>query len=286
MHEWRLRALQPQRFGSFNSRRAPFPALAITSSSCLHMIGMLHPCPQHPLCPPPRSPLVFDLSLKVGVSADKDADGWHILHVYGSPNADDLSSDGTIMKASGAVASGAVAGGEGTPCLELAVVLCSCLNTLHPSCKAPPTPVVTTTHLPTAPLQVNTLFPAPKVNGSIKGGVVLLRMKRPDKADTPLELSVSYVDRQGQKYRWDGGRSTGGMGAEVQATCARLCLGAGPEGDCLGSLVRRSHNLPTFAPSPASNVRRPTAPSGLWSCRQRQRMAASRIMPPLALRRR
>ena len=50
-------------------------------------------------------------------------------------------------------------------------------------------------------LQVNTLFPAPKVNGSIKGGVVLLRMKRPEKADTPLELSVSYVDREGQKYR-------------------------------------------------------------------------------------
>jgi hypothetical protein len=41
---------------------------------------------------------VFDLSLKVGVGG-KDADGWHILHVYGSPNADDLSSDGTIMKA-------------------------------------------------------------------------------------------------------------------------------------------------------------------------------------------
>lgn len=48
---------------------------------------------------PLRSPLVFDLALKVGVSPNTDADGWHILHVYGSPNADDLSSDGTIMKA-------------------------------------------------------------------------------------------------------------------------------------------------------------------------------------------
>lgn len=55
---------------------------------------------------------------------------------------------------------------------------------------------------PPSPLpQVNTLFPAPKVNGSIKGGVVLLRMKRPEKADTPLDLSVSYVDREGQKFR-------------------------------------------------------------------------------------
>lgn len=50
---------------------------------------------------PLRSPLVFDLALKVGVSPDNNADGWHILHVYGSPNADDLSSDGTIMKVRG-----------------------------------------------------------------------------------------------------------------------------------------------------------------------------------------
>ena len=40
------------------------------------------------------------MSLKVGVAGEKDADGWHILHVYGSPNAEDLSSDGTILKAS------------------------------------------------------------------------------------------------------------------------------------------------------------------------------------------
>ena len=30
--------------------------------------------------------------------------------------------------------------------------------------------------------------------------MVLLRMKRPDKASTPLELSVAYEDREGQKF--------------------------------------------------------------------------------------
>ena len=63
----------------------------------------MHPplaSPESPHCLPClSSPLVFDLSLKVGVSGEKDTDGWHILHVYGSPNTDDLSSDGTIMKA-------------------------------------------------------------------------------------------------------------------------------------------------------------------------------------------
>lgn len=66
------------------------------------------------------------------------------------------------------------------------------------------------------PPQINTFFPAPKVNGSIKGGVVLLRMKRPDGGAAPLELSVSYEDREGQKFRW--GREKG------LATRLAVCL--------------------------------------------------------------
>lgn len=62
---------------------------------------------------------------------------------------------------------------------------------------------------PPPPPQINTLFPSPKVNGSIKGGVTLLRMKRPSGANAaaPLDLTVSYVDREGQQFRWGRGRS-------------------------------------------------------------------------------
>eukprot|EP01025_Chloroclados_australasicus_P002362 TRINITY_DN1053_c0_g2_i3.p1 TRINITY_DN1053_c0_g2~~TRINITY_DN1053_c0_g2_i3.p1 ORF type:complete len:661 (+),score=85.72 TRINITY_DN1053_c0_g2_i3:177-2159(+) len=43
-------------------------------------------------------------------------------------------------------------------------------------------------------IEVNTLFPTPKMEEGIKGGVVLLKMFKPD-ADIPLSLKVSYKDR-------------------------------------------------------------------------------------------
>jgi hypothetical protein len=50
-------------------------------------------------------------------------------------------------------------------------------------------------------LQVNTLFPSPKTEEGIKGGVVLLRMQPPNTANAPLRLTVTYTDRAGKTYR-------------------------------------------------------------------------------------
>lgn len=44
-------------------------------------------------------------------------------------------------------------------------------------------------------MQVKTLFPSPKEDAAIKGGVVLVRMLRPAAANTPLQLVASYRDR-------------------------------------------------------------------------------------------
>ncbi|KAL6768382.1 CGL127B [Auxenochlorella protothecoides x Auxenochlorella symbiontica] len=44
-------------------------------------------------------------------------------------------------------------------------------------------------------LSVKTLFPSPKEDAAIKGGVVLVRMLRPAAANTPLQLVASYRDR-------------------------------------------------------------------------------------------
>lgn len=50
--------------------------------------------------------------------------------------------------------------------------------------------------------RVNTLFPSPKSEQGIKGGVVLLRMQAPQGGPTavPLNLQASYSDRQGKNY--------------------------------------------------------------------------------------
>lgn len=52
------------------------------------------------------------------------------------------------------------------------------------------------------PLQVSTLFPSPKTEEGIKGGVVLLRMRPPTAGNTPLQLTISYTDREGKQFRW------------------------------------------------------------------------------------
>ncbi|KAL6767183.1 CGL127B [Auxenochlorella protothecoides x Auxenochlorella symbiontica] len=44
-------------------------------------------------------------------------------------------------------------------------------------------------------LSVKTLFPSPKEDAAIKGGVVLVRLLRPAAANTPLQLVASYRDR-------------------------------------------------------------------------------------------
>eukprot|EP01023_Acetabularia_acetabulum_P040716 TRINITY_DN3950_c0_g1_i12.p1 TRINITY_DN3950_c0_g1~~TRINITY_DN3950_c0_g1_i12.p1 ORF type:complete len:1054 (-),score=194.10 TRINITY_DN3950_c0_g1_i12:480-3269(-) len=49
-------------------------------------------------------------------------------------------------------------------------------------------------------IQVDTLFPSPKTSEGIKGGVILLKMAKPD-SKIPLKLKVSYKDRNMlQKY--------------------------------------------------------------------------------------
>ena len=49
--------------------------------------------------------------------------------------------------------------------------------------------------------QVHTLFPSPKTEEGVKGGVVLLRMLPPEGGEAPLGLEVSYVNREGDKFR-------------------------------------------------------------------------------------
>ena len=52
---------------------------------------------------------------------------------------------------------------------------------------------------------MHTLFPSPKTEQGIKGGVVLLRLNPPNNgANVPLRLAVSYVDREGRQFRWGG----------------------------------------------------------------------------------
>ena len=49
---------------------------------------------------------------------------------------------------------------------------------------------------------MHTLFPSPKTDEGIKGGVVLMRLAPPaGGANTPLRLAVSYTDRKGQRFR-------------------------------------------------------------------------------------
>lgn len=50
--------------------------------------------------------------------------------------------------------------------------------------------------------RVNTLFPSPKSEEGIKGGVVLLRMQAPagGPGAVPLSLQATYSDRDGKAY--------------------------------------------------------------------------------------
>eukprot|EP01024_Parvocaulis_polyphysoides_P054992 TRINITY_DN5590_c2_g1_i1.p1 TRINITY_DN5590_c2_g1~~TRINITY_DN5590_c2_g1_i1.p1 ORF type:complete len:429 (+),score=64.13 TRINITY_DN5590_c2_g1_i1:38-1288(+) len=49
-------------------------------------------------------------------------------------------------------------------------------------------------------IEINTLFPTPRTEEGIKGGVVLLKMFKPD-SNIPLELKVSYQDRDTLTYQ-------------------------------------------------------------------------------------
>ncbi|KAL4458691.1 hypothetical protein ABPG75_013556 [Micractinium tetrahymenae] len=49
-------------------------------------------------------------------------------------------------------------------------------------------------------MRIDTLFPSPKTEQGIKGGVVLLRMAPPQGGSRPLQLAVGYTDREGRQY--------------------------------------------------------------------------------------
>eukprot|EP01023_Acetabularia_acetabulum_P043534 TRINITY_DN434_c0_g1_i10.p1 TRINITY_DN434_c0_g1~~TRINITY_DN434_c0_g1_i10.p1 ORF type:complete len:609 (+),score=86.48 TRINITY_DN434_c0_g1_i10:912-2738(+) len=50
-------------------------------------------------------------------------------------------------------------------------------------------------------LSVNTLFPSPKTSAGIKGGIILLQMKRRGASSNPLYIKVSYKDPDFNEYR-------------------------------------------------------------------------------------
>ena len=67
-------------------------------------------------------------------------------------------------------------------------------------------------------MRVNTLFPSPKTEEGVKGGVVLLRLAPPPSgSNTPLQLAVTYSDRSGQRYAT---RRTVGLPAGAVAAAA------------------------------------------------------------------
>ena len=145
---------------------------------------------------------MFDLALQVvkfGIAGDNrpvDPTGWSILHVYGSPNPNEtaLSSNGTVMRVGGV---GGVGGRTG--CDLIGGRWCS----EHWTAQRTPTPLPPApTHTHHNPAQVHTLFPSPKTEQGIKGGVVLLRLRPPaNGANTPLRLAVTYADREGKQFR-------------------------------------------------------------------------------------
>lgn len=61
-----------------------------------------------------------------------------------------------------------------------------------------PSPLPSSAALPLP--QIHTLFPSPKTEEGIKGGVVLLRMRPPLGGNRPLQLAVNYADRVGKRY--------------------------------------------------------------------------------------
>jgi hypothetical protein len=190
---------------------------------------------------------VFDLSLKVRVSPPSDGNGeskgsgWQILHVYGSPNtnASQLSSDGTVMKVSQAHSCLQWPHAVLDSCLCMPVAaefvcvmqrfvsagaaeingLLLCMRTeglwwlsfISPNLYCPEGSGLSRTNfffILTLATQIHTLFPSPKSEEGIKGGVVLLRMQRPSDPSTPLILDASYEDREGNKLRFAADMAT------------------------------------------------------------------------------
>ena len=50
-------------------------------------------------------------------------------------------------------------------------------------------------------MRINTLFPSPAEEGQVKGGVVLVKLKKTGSGNTPVRITLSYADRAGKKYR-------------------------------------------------------------------------------------
>ena len=84
---------------------------------------------------------------------------------------------------------------------EAVLVLIDCSTECHCWVHTASQPTHPTPPPPPAP-QVHTLFPSPKTEEGIKGGVVLLRLRPPaNGANTPLRLAVTYSDREGKQFR-------------------------------------------------------------------------------------
>ena len=49
-------------------------------------------------------------------------------------------------------------------------------------------------------MKVNTLFPSKSEGGEVKGGIVLIKLKKKNNADGNLVVKVSYEDREGNKH--------------------------------------------------------------------------------------
>ncbi len=49
-------------------------------------------------------------------------------------------------------------------------------------------------------MYVNTLFPTPTDESGVKGGIILLKLKKLSDTDKPIELNIEYQDRDGKHY--------------------------------------------------------------------------------------
>ncbi len=50
-------------------------------------------------------------------------------------------------------------------------------------------------------MRINTLFPSPAQEQQVKGGVVLIKLKKTGTGNNPISLAVSYMDRSGKQHR-------------------------------------------------------------------------------------
>ena len=127
--------------------------------------------------------------------------------------------------------------------------------------------------LASLPLQINTLFPSPKTEEGIKGGVVLLRMRPPaaGASSTPLQLSVTYTDRGGKQFRCG---SRGGAGAMLR----KLVSLQQPRGTHPVSVHFVSNDAP-HCPLAAA------APNAPWECPLSSPAAQQLALPPATISR-